>query len=162
MRNKTILILVLITISILFTGCSKNGDLPESTIGTYTYSECVYLNPLSSSTIWGYNGSNNKDMFTFQLEENEFVIYTADNEIIEKYLDVEYKNVDVYLGNEEMFNLFASDFLDTVDYRYDIYSEGDRIEYLIYTNDDDIYIAELKDVGGTTAGFSIWAIFNIK
>ena len=162
MRNKTILILMLITLSILLAGCSKNGDLPKNIMGTYTYSECVYLNPLSSSIMEGYTGSNNKDMFTYQLKENEFIIYTDDNEIIEEYGDVEYIEVDVYLDNDDLFNLFASDFLDTIDYRYNIYSDGDRIEYLIYIKDEEIFIAELKDIGGTTNGFSIWAIFNIK
>lgn len=161
MRNKTILILVLMTISILLIGCSKTGNLPDNIIGTYTYSECVYLNPLSSSSMDGYTGSNN-DMFTYQLKENEFIIYTIDNEIIEEYGDVEYIDVDVYLDNDDMFNLFAANFLDTIDYRYDIYSDGGRIEYLIYIRDDEIFIAELKDIGGTTNGFSIWAIFNIK
>jgi hypothetical protein len=84
------------------------------------------------------------------------------NEIIEEYGDVEYIEVDVYLDNDDLFNLFASDFLDTIDYRYNIYSDGDRIEYLIYIKDEEIFIAELKDIGGTTNGFSIWAIFNIK
>ncbi|MCK5387932.1 MAG: hypothetical protein KAJ22_01490 [Candidatus Izimaplasma sp.] len=161
MRNKTILILALMTLFFLLTGCSKNGNLPENIIGTYTYSECVYLNPLSSSTMDGYTGSNN-DMFTYELKEYEFIMYTVDNEIIEEYVNVEYIEVDVYLDNDDLFNLFASDFLDTIDYRYDIYSDGDRIEYLIYIKDEEIFIAELKDIGGTTSGFSIWAIFNIK
>jgi hypothetical protein len=162
MKDKSILVLVFITIIILLAGCSKNGDLPENIIGTYTYSECVYLNPLSSSTMEGYTGSENKNMIIYQLEENRFLIFDANNEVIEEFSNVEYINVDVYLDNEDIFNLFASDFLDNVDSRYDIYSDGKRIDYLIYSKDEEIFIAELKDLKGNTAGFSIWAIFNIE
>ena len=163
MRNKKLLIVVLIAMSVLLTGCSKNADLPENIIGTYTYSDCVYLNPLSShAPMSGYTGSENKDMITYQLEENRFLIYDSNNELVEEFNDVEYRKVDVYLDNEDIFNLFASDFLENIDSRYDIYSNDKRIDYLLYTKDDELFVAELKDLKGNTTGFSIWAIFNIK
>jgi len=163
MWNKIVLIIVIASSMILISGCSKENEIIKvDMIGDYTYSECVYLNPLSSATIWGYNGSNNKNMASFIIGETELIIYDSENEIVEEFYDVEYVEVDLDLDIDNMISLMLPDFLDTVEHRYDIYSDGKRIEYIIYMNDEEIFIAELNYLGGTSTASSIWAVFRIE
>ena len=163
MWNKIVLVLSIITTMFLLSGCSKGYEIPNNDIiGDYSYSECVYLNGVSSATMEGYRGSNNKNLSTFIIKENELTIYNDDNEVVEEYTDIEYIEVDLDLDIDNMFSIWLPDFLDNVEHRYDIYSNGKRIEYIIYMNGEDMYIAESKYLGGTTTASSIWAVYSIK
>ncbi len=128
--------------------------------GTYTYSECVYLNPLSSSTI-DYQTEINENKFTYNLEDYEFFIYNADNEIIEEYADIEYVNVDLYFDVGEFSNFGTEGFLDNVETRYDIYSEGIKIEYALFVGSEDIYLAETRMIGEDNSVLTFWTVFII-
>jgi len=159
--NKTILVVFLITMTIIFSVRSIVKEIPDTKItGTYVYSECIYLNPLSSSTK-EYQTELYFHKFSYRIEENKFTIYDIGNETTKEYGDIEYTKVDVYLDIDEFLSLQLDDFLESADARYDVYSDGAKVDYIIFSSGGNIFIAESKMIGGGNTVFTIFTIFSV-
>lgn len=161
--NKTIIVAFIITIAIVFSVNSIVKEVPDlsetDVIGTYYYSECVYLHPLSSSTI-DYQTELYMHNISFDVSEFKFAIIDKVNDTTKNYWDIEFTKVDLYLDLDEFGRLQLDDFLESVDTRYDVYSAGTKLDYVIFFSGENTFIAESKMLGGGNNIFTIFKIFS--
>lgn len=162
--NKTILVAFIMTVIIIFsvrTVVKEVSDLPDTEItGIYYYSECIYLHPMSSSTIDSQTEVYMHKL-SFDLDDYKFTIYDRENDITKRYWDIEYAKVDVYLDIDDFSSLQLDEFLESVDSRYNIYSEDTKLEYIIFFSGENIFIAETQMIGGGNTVFTIFTIFSV-
>ena len=157
---KSIIFLIILITTIVFTGGSNKEVIPNTiSKGTLVYSECIYLNPLSSSTR-DYFTEINQHNLSYEIEENKFTIHDRENDSRTEYIDIEYVYVDVYLNIDVVLGEELDNFLESVDARYDIYSRGVKIDYIIYIRDEHLFLAESKMIGGDNSVFTIWTIIS--
>ena len=157
--NMYIIFMIVILLSLV--SCSnQKEDSGFDIFGEYTYGDCVYLNPLSSSTL-DYQTELYHDIYYYDISEKKLLFYSNADGLLKTYENVEYRKVDIDLDLEDIFSLFSDDFLDYVDYRFDLYINNERIGLTIFQSNLKIYIAETRMLGGGNTIFSIWIISEL-
>ncbi len=147
----------LILLSFSFIACSNNTEDEFNTFGDYTYSECVYVNPLSSSTI-GYLTELYSGNVTVSIQQEYFTISYLDSSLI--HVDnPDYISLVVDTDIDNIINLNANDFLNAISFRFDIYLGEDFQGYTIFQNSTNIYLARIESI---EENYFIWEIYQLN
>lgn len=142
-------------------GCSNKDEEENIDItGLYFYNECIYVNPLSSST--PENQTNlYKHMRNFEFGDSSLSYTDINDGLLEQYSNIEYVLVDVNTNIDSVFNLGINDFLETIDTRYDILNNNEWIHFFILIKGQKVYIAESNTIGENNDIYVIWSVFEI-
>lgn len=156
MKTKIYIVLTLVML-IFITGCTKEEENTFNFEGDYSIGELVYNSAFSS--YWGKYPMNHNDYYVFS--EDTLLYYSLEGELLKTYNDIEYRSVEKDLDIDEMFSLFSDDFLDSVEYRFDIYSNDKEIGLSVFQSDTKNYIADTRYLGGSKDIFTIWSICEL-
>ncbi|MCF7927139.1 MAG: hypothetical protein K9L74_06165 [Candidatus Izimaplasma sp.] len=158
--KKKILIVLLMVIFFL-SGCSqKDNNIVDDLEGVYHYVECIYLAPYSSSTLEAYPDLYGALIY-IEFSEDQIVYYGNDEET-RTYTKIEFRKENVNKDFDGTISLDFDGVFDAFDYRYDIYSGGTSVGLTIFIDEETLYIAETRMIGGSHDVFSVFSIVEIK
>ncbi len=160
MGKKMVIVFALFML-IFITGCNNEHEEHDFDLsGEYIYGDCVYIYMLSSSTK-EYETELYKDLYYFDFSNDTLLYYSDEDELIDTYEEVDYRSVDKDLYVDDVFNFGINEFLDLVEYRFDIYRNDQIIGFTIFQSDTQTYIADTRMLGGSGDIFTIWSIFEL-
>ncbi|MDD3123287.1 MAG: hypothetical protein PHC62_07245 [Candidatus Izemoplasmatales bacterium] len=166
MKNKVVIVIMLLMF-ITLTGCtSTNTDNEFDLSGEYVYGDCIYLSFFSSSTLESQT-LQHKNIYYLNFSDTSMLYYSEDNELDVSYENVNYVSVekDQNISDILTLNLYGlnmEEFLDSIEYRYDIYRNNLMIGFTIFQGDSHTYIAYTGMGGSSKDIFNIWSIFEIE
>ncbi len=153
--------LILMLVLFFLGGCSQNdNDIIDELEGEYYYVNVIYLAPYSSSSLEYYPNLPGSLIYIEFTEDQ--IIYYGNDEEIKTYTDIKFREEDV---NKDLDDLIILDFdgvFESFDYRYDIYSDGTSIGLTIFIDEETLYLAETRMIGGSHDVFSVWSIVEIE
>ena len=165
MKSKLIIIIMLFVL-VTLTGCTNTTTQHSFDLsGEYIYEDCVYLASLSSSTI-DYQTQLHKNMYFIDFRDTSLLYYSGENELEATYENINYVSVEKDLNITDILGLNVNgldfnDFLDSTEYRYDIYQNNLMIGFTVFQSESHIYIANTGMSGSNNDIFTIWSIFEI-
>ena len=157
---KKLILVFIFTLTLLLSGCSTNNDILNQLEGEYYYKECIYLTPLSSSTLDAYPGLYGSVIY-IEFSDGQ-IIYYGNNEVTRTYNEIEFKEEDVDKDLDEIITLDFDNVFETFEYRFDIYSEDSSVGLTIFVKGETIYLAETRMIGGSHDVFAVWSIVEIE
>jgi hypothetical protein len=165
MKSKLIIGIMLLML-VTLTGCTnisaqKGTDLS----GEYIYGDCVYLSAFFSTTI-DIQTQLHKNIYYLNFSDDTMLYYSGEDELEASYENINYVSVEKDLNISDILyiNLYGfsfDEFLDTIEYRYDIYRNNLTIGFTIFQSNSQTYIADTSMIGSSKDIFFIWSIFEI-
>ena len=165
MKIKLIIGIILLMLATL-TGCTNTNTKHDFDLsGEYVYGDCIYLGLFSSSTI-DYQTELRKNIYYLNFSDDTMLYYSGEDELEATYENISYVSVkkDLNITDNITLNfngLDFNEFLDTIEYRYDIYQNNLMIGFTIFQSNSQTYIADTKMIGSNKDIFFIWSIFEI-
>jgi hypothetical protein len=147
-------------VTILLSSCAQNEEsIIDDLDGDYYYVECIYLSPLSSSTLDAYPGLYGSLIY-ITFSDNQVVYYGNDDET-RSYNQIEFREEEVNKDLDDLITLDLNGVFETFESRYDIYSDDVSIGLTVFVDGDTLYLAETRMIGGSNDIFSVWSIVEI-
>ena len=163
MKNRRVNIISLFLVMFIITGCSNEIKIEnEEIFDTFACYKCIYLAPWSST---GIDSQTEQclNMYFYEITSDKLSIHDEENNLIESFENIEYIRVDIEKDIDEFLLSFGlEDILDSMQERYDIYINDNRIGYSIFVGIDKIYMAETTYTGGSRDIFTIWSLHELE
>lgn len=157
---KKFLVVLCLMVTILLSSCAQNEEsIIDDLDGDYYYVECIYLSPLSSSTLDAYPGLYGSLIY-ITFSDNQVVYYGNDDET-RSYNQIEFREEEVNKDLDDLITLDLNGVFETFESRYDIYSDDVSIGLTVFVDGDTLYLAETRMIGGSNDIFSVWSIVEI-
>jgi hypothetical protein len=144
----------------LLGACEKEKIPTEILTGSYTYQECVYLSPFSSSTL---------DYMT-SLHEGDDAVQFHDDSVTYKdtlghtftFQQISYQKEDIYYEIDPVIHDGISSLFASFESRFDMYDHDQYTGLTFYLIDDSIYLAEISVIGASSSSYLVTSIYKLN
>ena len=158
---KKFLVVLCLMVTISLSSCAQNEEsIIDDLDGDYYYVECIYLSPLSSSTLDAYPGLYGSLIY-ITFSDNQIVYYGNDDET-RSYNQIEFREEEVNKDLDDLITLDLNGVFEAFESRYDIYSDAVSIGLTVFVDGDTLYLAETRMIGGSNNIFTVWSIVEIE